>query len=223
MAMTIRLPIALLCLSLAGASAQESLEATFIGNMAFAITDGTVTVMTDFPYESGYSGYMTYAPERIRSETAETLALITHGHRDHWDRALFEKTGWMLAGPPDVAAAVPERRVIGPSGGAAVFGPVRIEPLETAHANVDHYSYVLTWHGKRLYFSGDTESVDHLLALEDLDVAFVSPWLYRSALKRSGRIGAQRIVIYHHDATEAVSECRAGCIVPRQGERIRIQ
>jgi hypothetical protein len=37
-----------------------SLTATFIGNMAFAITDGATTLYTDFPYESGVFGYMAY-------------------------------------------------------------------------------------------------------------------------------------------------------------------
>ena len=36
------------------------LTARFIGNMAFAITDGKTTLYTDFPYESGAFGYMSY-------------------------------------------------------------------------------------------------------------------------------------------------------------------
>ena len=31
------------------------LQARFVGQMAFAITDGTATVMTDFPYQIGYA------------------------------------------------------------------------------------------------------------------------------------------------------------------------
>jgi hypothetical protein len=34
------------------------LEARFIGNMAFAISDGSVTVMTDFPDQPGYADSM---------------------------------------------------------------------------------------------------------------------------------------------------------------------
>lgn len=198
-----------------------SIEARFIGNMAFAISDGAATVVTDFPYQSGYSGYMTYGAQDIRSTTAATLALISHRHADHWDRALFEKTGWKAAGPDDVVAALPAARVVAlsPHG---TFGPVQIERLETPHAGIGHYSYVLTWHGRRLYFSGDTESIEHLVALRDLDVAFVSPWLYRSVVRR-GRIDARRVVIYHHTAGEAVPECREGCLVPRQGQTIRIR
>jgi hypothetical protein len=61
-----------------------SLAARFIGNMAWAITDGSLTLMTDFPYDSGaVRGYLTYDASEIRSATAETLSLITHRHGDH--------------------------------------------------------------------------------------------------------------------------------------------
>jgi L-ascorbate metabolism protein UlaG (beta-lactamase superfamily) len=198
-----------------------TLAARFIGNMAVAVSDGAATVITDFPYQSGYSGYMTYSAEEIRSSTPATLALITHRHADHWDRGLFEKTGWSVAGPGDVVSGLPAGRVVSVSP-RGTFGAVQIEPLETPHAGIGHYSYVVTWHGKRLYFSGDTESPDHLVALRNLDVAFVSPWLYRSAIRRAGRIDARRVVIYHHTAGEAVPDCREGCILPEPGETIRI-
>ncbi len=218
--MTVRvLPI--LLAALAWLPQPAPLEARFIGNMAIAISDGAVTVMTDFPYQSGYSRYMTYPADEIRSATPSTLSLITHRHLDHWDPALSDKTGWNVAGPLDVIANVPASRVL-PLARGATFGTVQIEPIETPHASIGHYSYVLTWHGRRLYFSGDTESVDHLGTLKNLDVAFISPWLYRSALKRNQRIDARRIVIYHHEAGESVPECRTNCVVPRQGDTIQI-
>ena len=40
-------------------SHQPELNARFIANMAVEITDGTVTIVSDFPYQSGYGGYMT--------------------------------------------------------------------------------------------------------------------------------------------------------------------
>lgn len=103
------------------------------------------------------------------------------------------------------------------------FGAARIEAIETPHARIGHYSYVVTWHDRRLYFSGDTESKDHLVALKNLDVAFVSPWLYRSVLRASQRIDAKLIVIYHHEVGEAVPECAADCILPHQGETVHIR
>lgn len=197
------------------------LEARFIGNMAFAITDGTVTVMTDFPYQSGYSVYMEYPASELRAATSSTLSLITHRHGDHWEPTLFAQTGWKVAGPDDVIAGVPRDRVV-PLSAKTAFGPVQIEPLTSAHANLGHYSYVVTWHGKRLYFSGDTESSETLVAANNLDVAFISPWLYQAVLRRGARVDAKRIVIYHHQTGEQIPECRERCAVPSQGETIRI-
>ena len=210
-------------LLIAGAAVQRpTLEARFIGNMAFAITDGTVTLMTDFPYESGYSRYMTYSDAEIRSGTATTLALITHRHRDHWEPSRFAKTNWKVAGPDDVTRAVPADRVVAVSPRFS-FGSLTIEALATPHANIGHYSYIVNWHGRRMYFSGDTEATDSLIAARGLDAAFVSPWLYRSVLRQGARIDAKRVVIYHHQSDERVAECAAGCIQPRQGEMLRIE
>lgn len=206
----------------AGAGAQPELQARFIGNMAWSITDGTFTLMSDFPYDSGaVSGYMTYdAATELRSPTRDTLSLITHRHGDHWSPSLFPKTGWMVVGPRDVTAAMPQDRVVAVSP-RFPYGPLRIDAIETPHANIGHYSYVVEWHGRRLYFSGDTESPDHLIALKGLDVAFVSPWLYGAVVKRGARVDATRVVIYHHQPGEAVPHCQAGCYLPRQGESLR--
>jgi L-ascorbate metabolism protein UlaG (beta-lactamase superfamily) len=208
-------------LALAALVQPPPLDARFIGNMAFAISDGSTTVMTDFPYESGYSVYMEYDAAEIRSSTPATLSLITHRHGDHWDRGLFEKTTWQVTGPSDVVSAFPTARIVALSS-EATFGPVHIQALDTPHANIGHYSYVVTWHGRRMYFSGDTEDTSHLAAVRNLDVAFLSPWLYRSALKRGIRIDTTRVVIYHQQEGERVPECRADCVVPKQGETIRI-
>src|SRR5262249_49535291 len=64
------------------------LTARFIGNMAFAITDGKTTLYSDYPYEPGAFGYMSYDFAK-EPKAADCLCLITHGHRDHFDPALF--------------------------------------------------------------------------------------------------------------------------------------
>ena len=202
------------------AQPRPALEARFLGNMSYAITDGTTTLMTDFPYQSGYSRYMTYDAAQVRSATAATLSLITHRHLDHFDRGLFEATGWKVAGPADVIAAVDPSRVV-PVTGSGTFGPVRIEAIETPHASLGHYSYIVTWHGRRLYFTGDTESTDALLAARNLDVAFVSPWLYRAVVRAGQRIDAKQVVIYHQEQGQQVPECGTGCSVPRQGDVLK--
>lgn len=196
---------------------RPALEARFIGHMSYAITDGTTTLMTDFPYQSGYSRYMTYDAAQIRSATDATLSLITHRHGDHWEPRLLAATTWKVAGPSDVIAGIAPSRIVPLDGGTGTFGAVRIEAIETPHASIGHYSYIVTWHGRRLYFTGDTESTEALLAAKNLDVAFVSPWLYRAVVRAGQRIDAKQIVIYHQEQGQRVPECGEGCSVPNQG------
>ncbi|MGH9749174.1 MAG: hypothetical protein ACRD5D_07975 [Candidatus Polarisedimenticolia bacterium] len=64
------------------------LELRFIGNQAFEITDGQLTLLTDVPYQSGYSGYMTYDEGSVRPR-GRVLSLITHRHPDHFEPGPF--------------------------------------------------------------------------------------------------------------------------------------
>lgn len=210
-------------------SAAPALDARFIGNMAYAISDGATTLFTDFPYQSGYSVYMEYDAAEIRSGTAAALSLITHRHGDHWDAPLFNQTHWTVVAPADALAGVAPSRVlralpVAPVRSTFTVNGLTIEAIPTPHASLGHYSYIVTWHGRRLFFSGDTESPEALLAARNLDAAFVSPWLFQSA-RRSGRpIDARRIVIYHQTAAEtSVPGCTGSCSVPRQGDAFTLR
>lgn len=208
-------------LTLATLPQRPRLEARFIGQMAFAISDGAVAVITDFPYQTGYAGAPSFDERELRAHTQPTLALITHKHLDHWEPGLFARTNWKVLGPADATGTIAAGRVVPPAA-RVTFGPAVIELLETPHARIGHYSYVVTWHGRRLYFSGDTESIDSLSAAKNLDVAFVSPWLHQSMIRSGRRIDAKRVVIYHHRIGQQVPGCDAGCIAPRQGDTIQI-
>ena len=76
--------VAIVLGGLRAADSSPSLTATFIGNMAFADHGRRTTLYTDFPYESGYSGYMTYDFGAV-PKAKDSLCLITHRHRDHFD------------------------------------------------------------------------------------------------------------------------------------------
>ena len=204
------------------ASQAPPLQARFIGQMAFAISDGSTTLMTDFPYQVGYAGAPPFADGELRASTQPTLALITHRHLDHWEPALFAKTNWKVIAPADAMERIRTDRVV-PFAKRMQFAAIVIEPIETPHHRIGHYSYIVTWHGKRLYFSGDTESPDSLLAATGLDAAFVSSWQYQAARRRGGRIDAKRVVIYHHQVGEQVPGCTGTCTVPRQGDTIEIR
>ncbi len=204
----------------ASAPAQQMLQAQFIGNMAFAITDGKTVLYSDFPYESGAFGYMKYDFAKV-PKTPGALFLITHEHKDHFDSALLAKMDGKVIAPPKLAATLPSARVI-PFAPKMTYRDITIEAFPTAHANVDHASYLVTWHGLRLYFTGDTESVDQLLAMKDLDYAFVSPWLIGKVTAQKGRIDARTVVCYHHKLDDKIPP-QTNQIVPKPGDTFTLE
>lgn len=215
-----RVPLLAVLLTVAGPpcarAAAAPLEARFIANEAFSITDGRVTLLTDFPYQSGYSGYMTYDLETVRPE-GRVLTLITHRHQDHFDPLPFREKTWSILGPKEVTRGLPAARVVALHPRVSFEG-ITIEPFRTPHRDTEHYSYLVTWNGLRLYFVGDTEDTRALLAQPRLDALFVTPWLWQSARRRGHLPDARLVVIYHHTLDETVADCD-DCWIPRQGER----
>jgi L-ascorbate metabolism protein UlaG (beta-lactamase superfamily) len=194
----------------------SSVRLRFIGNESVAISDGTLTLVTDFPYQSGYSGYNTYEwPSH--GLTGDVVSVITHEHRDHWEPKLFATTPWRVVGPSTLA--VDGHRLSVPRQPVRI-ADATITGIRTPHAGLEHYSYLIEWKGRRLYFVGDTESADALLAQKRLDIAFVTSWLW-NRVKQAGRtIDANRIVLYHHQRPdETLRDCDR-CIVPKQGAGI---
>jgi L-ascorbate metabolism protein UlaG (beta-lactamase superfamily) len=201
-------------------AAAGELKARFIGNMAFHITDGNTALLTDFPYESGYSGYMRWTEAQLPRTDERTLCLITHGHRDHFDRERFAALSARVIGPKDVVQGLEARAL--PLAPRIEYRGMLIEPVATAHADREHYSYRVTWKGLRLYFTGDTDDVEPLLKESQLDVAFVSPWLLEAARERRARIGARRVVVYHH-AEQYMGPDYQQRTLPKQGQELTLR
>jgi L-ascorbate metabolism protein UlaG (beta-lactamase superfamily) len=186
--------------------------------MAFHITDGSTSLLTDFPYESGYAGHMRWTEQQVPRTDEHTLCLITHGHRDHFDRDRFTAlAGARLIGPRDVVRESEARSL--PMAARIEYRGLLIEPIATAHGDREHYSYRVTWNGLRLYFTGDTDDVAPILEERGLDVAFVSPWLLEAARKRGARIGTRRVIVYHH-AEQYMGPDYQERTLPKQGEEL---
>jgi L-ascorbate metabolism protein UlaG (beta-lactamase superfamily) len=188
--------------------------------MAVHITDGKTALVTDFPYEGGYSGYMRWTPSHV-PQGPRPLCLITHSHRDHFLPARAAETCGSVLGPKDVSGAISIKVPALALGAEVKQGPVVIRPLATPHASLEHYSYVVEWEGLRLYFTGDTDDTTALLAARGLDVAFVSPWLLHAVQKSGKRIDARQVVVYHHQEGETVPPFQDR-IVPAQGQVLKL-
>ena len=117
------------------------------------------------------------------------LILITDIHGDHLDPDLIKaesKTGTDIIAPAAVAKTVMTAKVIG-NGEKTTWGAWTIEaipmynmtasrgpaPGKLFHDKGRGNGYVLTYGGKRFYFSGDTEGIPEMRALKNIDVAFV--------------------------------------------------
>ena len=195
--------------------ATYALEVRFIGNSGFEISDGSATILVDFPYQSGAYGYMTFDPVELGARP-DSLCLFTHRHADHFDPEAIAGVGCAVLGPSEVMVRV-EARVRLEGDGFWDFAGAQIECLETEHGEVDHCSWILRWDDRTIVIAGDVEHLDGVLpVLKAADVLIIPSWLASSAEKVRGRFPDARIVISHHRAGEDLSAC-ADCLVPSPG------
>ena len=115
------------------------------------------------------------------------LILITHDHSDHMDPATISKlskSGTKILAPPAVIRTVTTADPI-TNGETKTWEAWTIEAIPAYniergpspgvlyHPKGRGNGYVLTYGGKRFYFSGDTEGIPEMRALKNIDVAFV--------------------------------------------------
>ncbi len=115
------------------------------------------------------------------------IILVTDIHPDHFDpKALGivrQPTTHVIA-PPVVAEKV-ESAIVMKNGDQHDEGPIHIEAIpmynlkrgpsegKLYHDKGRGNGYVITYGGKRIYFSGDTECTSEMRALQNIDIAFV--------------------------------------------------
>jgi L-ascorbate metabolism protein UlaG (beta-lactamase superfamily) len=115
------------------------------------------------------------------------LILLTDIHGDHMDPASIaavSKPSTEIWAPAAVAKTVTTAKVIS-NGETKTWGALTIEAIPMYnikrgpsagalyHDKGRGNGYVLTYGGKRFYFSGDTEGIPEMRALKNIDVAFV--------------------------------------------------
>lgn len=115
------------------------------------------------------------------------LILVTDIHGDHMDPdsiAQVSKTGTEIFAPPAVVKTVSSASPIS-NGETKTWNGWSIEaipmyniqrgpaPGQLYHTKGRGNGCVLTYGGKRFYFSGDTENIPEMRALKNIDVAFV--------------------------------------------------
>ena len=156
-------------------------------------TSGGVVKITPIQHASflmeagGKMVYVDPAQGSFEGRPKADLILITDIHGDHMDPKILpkiSKTGTMILAPAAVAETVTSATVIR-NGETKTVGPFTIEALpmynlkrgpapgKLFHDKGRGNGYVVTYGGKRFYFSGDTEGVPEMRSLKNIDVAFV--------------------------------------------------
>jgi L-ascorbate metabolism protein UlaG (beta-lactamase superfamily) len=166
----------------------------YIGNCGMQLTDGTKNIYVDFPYKPGAYGYMAYAACELDSVPAGSTFIFTHRHADHYSRKRLKPLKGRVYGPwkaprPDRTGTV----VLNDTVNALTVLAYRTKHRFALH----HASYLFTWHGKRIFISGDTEHAELAGTMAHMDYAFVPVWLILDAKAKNITIDADHFAIYH--------------------------
>ncbi len=131
--------------------------------------------------------YIDPAQGKLEGLPKADLILITDIHGDHMSQPNIDKIkgqNTVLYGPPAVVEKIEIVNAIA-NGQTKTWEGWTIEavpaynlkrgpsPAQVYHDKSRGNGYVLTFGGKRFYFSGDTEAVPEMLALKNIDAAFI--------------------------------------------------
>ena len=213
--------IAFVCIANFGFSQSNEIKIQFIGNCGLYLTDGKSNLYIDFPYKSGAYGYMTYAQTKIDSIKENSIFLFTHRHADHYSKKILKQIKSKHKGKVFGNWNTNKFEKIINS-----FASFKIESFKTKHKfTFKHYSYLITWHGKRIYLSGDTESAKTIETVKDIDWAFVPYWIMLDAKEKNLTIDADKIGIYHLYPDQKISNSipEKVDVLDKQGEIITIK
>lgn len=214
------LSIILICIANFGYSQSNKIKIKFIGNCGLYLTDGKSNLYIDFPYKSGAYNYMKYDSTEIENIQESSIFLFTHRHADHYSKKLLKqvksKHKGMVYGNWNTKSFKKLTNSI---------DDFKIETYKTKHRfTLKHYSYLITWHGKKIYLSGDTESAETIATIKEINWAFAPTWIISDAKEKNLTIDAEKIGVYHLYPNEKVTNSKPEkyLILDKQGEEIII-
>lgn len=188
------LPILLLCISNFGFSQSGQIQVKFIGNCGLHMTDGLTNFYIDFPYKSGAHNYMEYDQSEIENIKNDAIFIFTHRHADHYSDKILKKLNGQKFDPFNIEELESLEKTV---------PDFEIKAFKTEHKvfgiSSKHYSYLITWHDKKFFISGDTTNADTIALQKDLDWAFIPAWLTLDANEKGIKLYdvSKMFAIYH--------------------------
>ena len=180
-------------------SQSTEIKIKFIGNCALHLTDGKSDIYIDFPYKSGAHNYMEYTKSVTDSIKDHAVFIFTHRHSDHYSKKLVKKLNGSVYGSWNIPKLEKEL-----NNSSLEFS---IQAFKTSHKfTFKHYSYLITWHTKKIYINGDTGDVAAVSKINAMDWVFAPFWLYRNAKEQNVTIDTKMFGIYHLYPTQQIGE-----------------
>ena len=157
----------------------------------------------------------------LSRHTKANLILVTDDPSHHMDWkaiAALRRQGTAVVVPRKIHETFPDSTAL-PNGESATFGGVRVQsiaaydltPGAPEHPKGKSSAYLVTLGGRRLLFAGVTECVPEILALKDIDVAFmpmnIPPrrMIPAAAADCVKRLKPKAVYVYHYDQGEAAA------------------
>lgn len=198
-----------------GYSQTNEIKVKFIGNCGLYMTDGNLNIYVDFPYKSGAHNYMEYDKSEIDSIKENPIFIFTHKHSDHYSKKLLKKLNGKKYTPRNVSELNELNDTV---------NEFSTQVFKTKHRfSFKHYSYLITWHNKKIFISGDTESADTIIEIKDMDWAFIPAWLVSKIQQTGKSLDAKKIGIYHIGPGDDINITGENVIMfKKQGEVISI-
>lgn len=177
-----------------GHAQSKEITIRFIGNCGLQLSDGISNIYTDFPYVSGFNQYMEYKDSELIDIKDSSIFIFTHKHPDHYSKrrmkqVLKEKGGskygsWNIAQLESLNKIIPN---------------FRIQAFKTQHfLSRKHYSYLIEWHGKRIFLSGDTKHTETIVSINNIDWVFMPAWMVREAFMNNKlKVDSKMFAVYH--------------------------
>ncbi|MFK5856876.1 MAG: hypothetical protein QM503_12160 [Bacteroidota bacterium] len=211
----------LISYSISTFSQSSEIKIRFIGNCGLYMTDGISNIYIDFPYKSGAHNYMEYDLSELDSVNSNPIFIYTHKHSDHYSGKLVKKLAKKLDGKIYTPGNV--KKLLELNDKIMDFN---IEAFKTKHMfSINHYSYLIIWHNKRIFISGDTEHAETIASLKEIDWAFVPAWLLIDANKKEIKLAdvSNMFAVYHIGPLDSVNISGDNVLMlDKQGEIITI-
>jgi L-ascorbate metabolism protein UlaG (beta-lactamase superfamily) len=148
---------------------QEKVQIKWLGHAAFKVWTSSVVIYID-PYQ------ITDTPRDA------TYILCSHTHGDHYSTGDITKVagpGMQLIGPPDVVASYGKGLTLAP-GQTLTLGNLTVTGVRAYNTNKSNHpkssnwlGFVVELAGKRIYHAGDTDLIEEMKSLKEIDVAML--------------------------------------------------